>query len=321
MCLLSIIVPFYNSEYKCDRLLKTISTMKSIREFLFIDDGSVDGTLKVLREFKQKSNLQIQIYHQENKGPGGARNLGLNLADGKYVWFVDSDDDIRVEVIDKLKKVEFENFDFIDFNLCDNRGTVNSMKIHPGIYADPCMVKEVLLNNFGRICTKIIRRKLILDNNILYPEYCIYEDNSLIFILPFYIKRFYKSDTVGYVHQEEHESVTRSEPGPRYFDRMYTATYGLNKGLNLTINRKEQQALYEKFITLFLVNTAKEFLRRLPAHGCIISLRIMRRYREVASDFDVRISPFSMISGNLRLKILFGFFWFSSYLCGRGEAF
>lgn len=103
--LLSFIVPFFNSEKKSKRLLTTLSNIdQDDVEIILIDDGSTDDTYKTLSDFKMNaSNKNVEVIKQENKGPGGARNAGLRIAKGKYVWFVDSDDDVNLEVIDIIR--------------------------------------------------------------------------------------------------------------------------------------------------------------------------------------------------------------------------
>ena len=74
--LLSIISPFYNSEQKCGRLLRTLETLDAPDvELIFVDDGSTDGTLNVLSEFKEKAKLPTLIISQSNKGPGGGQGI------------------------------------------------------------------------------------------------------------------------------------------------------------------------------------------------------------------------------------------------------
>ena len=84
---LSIISPFYNSEEKCRRLLSTLSKIEDRDiEIILVDDGSTDNTISLLKDFKQKSNVNVVVITQENKGPGGARNAGLKVARGKYIF-------------------------------------------------------------------------------------------------------------------------------------------------------------------------------------------------------------------------------------------
>jgi len=64
-------------------------------ELIFVDDGSDDGTDVYLRDWQTRMQVRCTAVRQENKGPGAARNHGLDLASGQFVWYVDADDDIR----------------------------------------------------------------------------------------------------------------------------------------------------------------------------------------------------------------------------------
>lgn len=312
--LLSIISPFYNSEKKCERLLRTLETLDAPDvELILVDDGSTDGTLNVLSEFKEKAKLPTLIIPQSNNGPGGARNSGLKTANGKYVWFVDSDDDINPEAINVLRDRQSSGFDFIDFDIVSKGKQSNSMDCGSAEYTEKNDVKQILLQNFGRIWSKMIRRKLLLENGILYPEMCIYEDNPMVFLYPFYVKSFMKSDVVGYYHHEEHESVTRSGISPRFFDRMYTAEHGLKYGLELCRNAEERDVLKEKISKLYFINTAASIISRDPLKNFTKALKVARSYRELIKVYGLDTMPVTHVSGSLKYKAALWVVWLMSY--------
>ena len=83
--LLSIIIPIYNSEkYLKDCLDSIVNTNKDNVEIILIDDGSTDNSYKICREY-QKSDNRIILKHQTNSGVSTARNIGLDIANGKYI--------------------------------------------------------------------------------------------------------------------------------------------------------------------------------------------------------------------------------------------
>ncbi|WP_240411589.1 glycosyltransferase family 2 protein [Limosilactobacillus vaginalis] len=93
---LSIIIPTYNDEktiIMClDSILKSFCNCITDIEIIVVNDGSYDGTLKVLEKFN-RLNL-IKLVTEKNLGVSSARNLGLSIAKGKYVWFIDADDHV-----------------------------------------------------------------------------------------------------------------------------------------------------------------------------------------------------------------------------------
>jgi glycosyltransferase involved in cell wall biosynthesis len=221
---LSIVIPFHNSQVNSARLLSTLNGLThSFLEVICVDDGSTDETLILLGDFAATCPLPVKIIAQQNGGPGKARNTGLRHARGEYVWFVDCDDDIEVGAVNQFSELRSLGFDFIDFCLEEvGSGVINTMGLAEGAYDVSRDLRSHLVGNYGAIWTKVTRRNLLVSNEIWYPEFCFYEDNLLSSILPFYVRRFYRSGIVGYRHHLDFESITRQKLGPRYFDRLHT---------------------------------------------------------------------------------------------------
>lgn len=102
--MISVIVPVYNSERYLSTCLESIlgQTYKDL-QVIAVDDGSSDGSGKILDEYCQKDS-RLEVYHQENQGVSAARNLGLRHVKGEYVTFVDSDDTLEVDLYEILLK-------------------------------------------------------------------------------------------------------------------------------------------------------------------------------------------------------------------------
>ena len=91
---LSILTATYNREKYLKRLYESIINNQNYgleAEWIIIDDGSIDKTLEILRDYKNKDE-RIFILQQHHSGAAEARNNGIKLARGKYVQFLDSDD-------------------------------------------------------------------------------------------------------------------------------------------------------------------------------------------------------------------------------------
>src|SRR5699024_6015694 len=90
----SVIVPVYNSELYLKDCLDSLvnQTLKDL-EIIIVDDASTDKSLKIIMEYKNKYPNIIKVFQNEqNKGQGASRNVGLSLATGEYIGFLDSDD-------------------------------------------------------------------------------------------------------------------------------------------------------------------------------------------------------------------------------------
>lgn len=179
-----------------------------------------------------------------------------------------------------------------------------------------------LIENFGRISSKAIRRELIIENEVFYPEYCLYEDNPLRFIYPFFIKKFLKTDFVGYLHHLEFESITRSKINLRTFDRLQTAIYGIERGLKLTNNDAEIKVLERIFIEIYLQITTGLLLTKKPSKNWIITWRLMKNYRDIAYKLNIQSSPFGTFKKTIytkKVRFYFAVQWAASFLITKDQ--
>lgn len=115
--LISVIVPIYNVEKQLKRCINSIinQTYKNI-QILLIDDGSKDSSGKICDDFS-KYDTRIVVLHQDNVGVSAARNKGIELAKGRYICFIDSDDYIEKNYIEELYQLMRD--EKIDLGICD----------------------------------------------------------------------------------------------------------------------------------------------------------------------------------------------------------
>lgn len=118
--ILSIVVPAYNVERELEKCiescLKQDIPQKSY-EIIIVNDGATDNTLQVATDIAAKYEC-VSVVNQKNMGLSGARNTGLKYAKGKYVWFIDSDDYIKPNVLgNMIKQADDNNLDCLFFRL------------------------------------------------------------------------------------------------------------------------------------------------------------------------------------------------------------
>ncbi len=316
---LSLIVPFYNRDVSSLILLKTLTelSLEGV-EIIFVDDGSTDNTYLELSSYKDSFPGQnIQLIKQVNKGPGGARNAGLKSSQAKYVWFVDSDDDITQEAVDFIKKNSASNHDVIHFNYLARGVEKSGLEIEPGSYIDSTEVRAILLGSLVPLWSNVYRREMLIDNDIYYPEYCYYEDNSLDFIYPFFVKSLLNTNILAYKYNEDNESIVRSKPNPRTLDRLYTAEYGFKEGFKHALNKEEIDILEKLFVYLYLVNSVGKYITRKPSKQWVVVWRIMKNYRRLAKDLNISDSFFAAYNNSpgvsYKFKLFLYFHWLFSY--------
>ena len=123
---ISVIIPVYNVEKYLRECLDSVinQTLKDI-EIICINDGSTDGSIKILEEFAQKDS-RIIVINQENQGQGTARNKGIDIASGEYIAFLDPDDFIDLDtfevVYNRFKETNVDIVQF-DYQTCEENGT------------------------------------------------------------------------------------------------------------------------------------------------------------------------------------------------------
>ncbi len=180
MIKVSIVVPVYNIEEKL--LTKCINsllnqTLQEI-EIILVDDASTNQTtINILEKYTQLNDKIILLTHSINKKQGGARNSGIKIAKGDFIGFVDADDYIDKHTYELLynKAIE-ENADIVD---CDLIHVNNNYQVIKDEISISDMDTISMIQNSGRNITKIFSKKLIIDNNIYFPENIFFEDNAI----------------------------------------------------------------------------------------------------------------------------------------------
>ena len=206
---LSIIVPCYNSERFIEKCAKSLINQKTKFKYqiIFIDDGSTDNTLNLLKEICSKCEF-ISILHQDNKGAAGARNLGILNSSGKYITFVDSDDYISNNyLIENLlsainKRIGDDNSSIVvEYNFKKEVSNNKNQKRRE------IKLKEVKPNKLkGFACGKIYSSSLF--SNVCFPEGYDFEDSINTLILFPLAKKVFLTNETGYIYLERGDNST-----------------------------------------------------------------------------------------------------------------
>lgn len=181
---LSIIVPFYNSSNFLANCLNSFKKINKETEIILINDGSSDNPDKIINAFKRNKNYNIKyISLKYNRGVSYCRNLGIKKAKGKYVYFIDSDDELyknSLRVIHKnLKRYNKDIFFIFSKSLLDS-------KIDRNQFSKRNKKKDLLdsIDNFDLFratCWNfIIKKELIIKNRIYFGKSKIFEDQVFV---------------------------------------------------------------------------------------------------------------------------------------------
>ena len=169
MCKVSILVPVYNTEKYLSKCLDSImcQTLEDI-EIIITNDGSSDNSQNIIEVYAQKDS-RIKYSYQENSGLGATRNIGIDMARGEYIAFLDSDDWVEPNCYEIMYQCAKKN----DSDLVISDYFIDSLN-HSTIYKHILRTKE---QNIGDIMTithafswnKLYKRDMILKNQLSFP--------------------------------------------------------------------------------------------------------------------------------------------------------
>jgi hypothetical protein len=270
----SVVVPCFNVIGKCERLLASLANAPAmVAEVIFVDDGSTDTTSDLLRAFCDTQDDRYQLMRIGNAGPGGARNIGLANAHGDYLWFVDADDEIDFAAL-RASYHDIAHYlpDIVDFDLRRGGAQHNTVRLEPGVHSleEDARLRAKLIARFGEICCKLIKRDILIDNDLLYPERIFYEDNPIIVSLACLAATILKVPVVAYHHHQEHPSIMRGPITPRYLDRLITATMIIDFIGSQQLDEVVELAAVQEFDRLFYGTTVGSLMGRDPLLLCRI---------------------------------------------------
>ncbi len=208
----SIIVPVYNSKIYLRRCLDSIvnQTLEEI-EIILVNDCSTDESSYILEEYKEKYPQKITLIDlKENKKPGGARNEGMNIAKGEYIGFVDSDDYIEKIMYEELYKLaKLDDYDMVDCGFDNKSVKKMALSTTKETWGELDIEKRRRLVAYpGFVWSKIIKRSILIDNNIRFREKITFEDVDFMPVVMLYLRKVYASDLVLYYYTNNATSIT-----------------------------------------------------------------------------------------------------------------
>lgn len=215
---ISVIIPVYNAEKYLRKCLNSILNQTYTKlEIILVNDGSKDSSLSICYEYKKKDD-RIKIINNDNHGVSYSRNCGISISTGEYIMFIDADDYIENNFIEKLITCnEYETYDlfiscytdFYDENIFKEQKLIDDNILTFDLKKDYLNIVKYLRTPWG----KIYKLNTIKENNIRFPEdYITAEDQIFNFMYLKYIKKYrFLNECLYFYRHENKDSLSSSK--------------------------------------------------------------------------------------------------------------
>ena len=271
---LSVIVPVYNMasdgklNYCLDSLLNQ-NLEKGSFEVIAVDDASTDESAEILRQYAEKFPISFRtVFSEENRRQGGAKNLGLKVATGEWIGFVDSDDWVHPDMYRKLlAAAEHDGSDCAGCQYCLT--DEHSLKIGKVVNVhnermagdmDGDVMKEWMLGP-GSMVVKIYKASVIRENDLHFPEHTFYEDNYAATIWMSCFKRFSFVNEALYYYYQHGSSTVHTVDMQRLNNRMDMAVKMLQDTRRAGLHKKFKNEIELNFIRIYYINTLFSYMQ------------------------------------------------------------
>lgn len=269
---LSVIVPVYNMakdgnlEYGIHSLVR--QTLQSM-EIIAVDDASTDDSLKILQEFEKRYPGRVKVVASpENRRQGGAKNLGLREAQGRYIGFMDADDwaveDLYERMVELAKRTG-----------ADVVGTdMSRVYEHTMVPAqrEACNFpdqtgrldherKKAYLLHPGPLVTKIYAREIFFGKEFRFPEHMSYEDNAVFVEIGMRMKHFEHIPGANVFYYQHGDSTTHTHDLKKFQDRMEAMRIMLRYAKENGALEEFREVIEYHFSSLFYRNTLFSYMQ------------------------------------------------------------
>lgn len=220
---LSIIVPIHNDAKYIEETLASLTLHNSVAvEIIIIDDGSTDSSLSICKVFAKKCN-NIKVIHIENNGIANARNVGLNVAKGKWIAWCDGDDIVASDYITQiLKWIKSTDADIIIYSFLKFTNKVPVVD-HKKSDFKRITKKEALRALFSNnhnggdyLWNKVMKKRVF--KNVSFPKGRVYEDTAVVYKCIDNSAKIYASDKILYYYRQHSQSIMHNNDLKKMYD-------------------------------------------------------------------------------------------------------
>lgn len=295
--MISIIVPVYGAEQFLDRCVRSVLAQTyADYELILVNDASPDRSGDMMDEWATRDPRIRCIHLEQNLRQGGARNRGLDVALGEFVYFLDSDDWIHPKtLLTLIHKQKDYDADMVGFEYRRARSEEE-------FYDDPRTIRlrerlmslatgksltnlehELLYLNSAGVWNNLYRRSMIEDARLRFPEKLAYEDNAFVKLCTLYVDRYDYVPEQLYYYFGNPGSTTQQINSPWQFDRLEIEELKLRELQERGFRELYREAIDFDFFRLYYLNSLGIFFRRDEIPWDLLK-RMRQRVQEVIPD-------------------------------------
>jgi glycosyltransferase involved in cell wall biosynthesis len=296
MYLVSIIIPVYNVAQYIERcLLSVFAQIYSNIEIIIINDCTPDNSMEIIDDLFLKQNKPFKIKtlnHEKNRGLSAARNTGIDAANGDFVYFLDSDDEILPNTIEQLI-ADSDSFDVVIGGIITQDGK-DFLKNKNLILNDTEIIDSFFRGNiYNAAWNKLVNRQFLLVNKLYFVEGLIHEDSLWTYQLVVCASKIKVLDIPTYIYNIRPNTLNTNFT----LKNIKHYLYGFNIIQSHIKNNYNNNPLATNYLVIFMFNMAVASVKK-----CKCSYR---EYRSIIS-FDQSIKyNLTNVKSQIKVKYLF----------------
>ena len=218
---MSIIVPVYNCDRYISKCIESLQKQGNLIEIVLVNDASTDMSLATIYKYAANDSRIIVVNNECNMGAALARNKGLNVAKGRYVMFVDSDDFIEIGMVDILVKSMdkyMADMSYLRIEAFSDEGEIGATQKsiqgrYNGVYTGEKILQEFVKHSefFLYLCSVCYRRQFIEDHKLNFQKIRVGEGGDFIIRALLNANRVIVNQECLYYYRIHRESITHSK--------------------------------------------------------------------------------------------------------------
>ena len=306
--MVSIVIPVYQISDYIERSIRSVMAQSYFDiECIIVDDGTGDDSIEKCERLVKGYDGPIRfliIRHEVNMGLSAARNTGIDVATGDYIYFLDGDDEITPDCIEKLVLIAREHPD-VEMIQGNSVMIPNDKRIR--VHVDRRMPEQLSSN--GEIVryyhkhwiptsawNKLIKRSFLKDSDLVFKEGLVYEDLHWMFFVMKHIENIRICKDVTYHYYVRPDSIVKATDKDT-LGKSYSMIYGdILNGLTLRREREELNCYVEGFCRCYL-----NYGQEMPEFS-----NLYRQYLKLTKKYDCQASRAKLSTVALFGKMPFG---------------